>query len=115
MDSVAIKIGNAGEKRKMKEKLVKANYNIRQFIMMLAFVDLATFVTNYRGWVRSYNTTMLALSYEYGFTSRSLLGTIYHILDAVIPVDKVIAAATAAIPSAFFLILNLPPMSFSFS
>ena len=71
----------------MKEKLVKANYNIRQFIMMLAFVDLATFVTNYRGWVRSYNTTMLALSYEYGFTSRSLLGTIYHILDAVIPVD----------------------------
>lgn len=87
MDSVAIEIGNAGEKRKMKEKLVKANYNIRQFIMMLAFVDLATFVTNYRGWVRSYNTTMLALSYEYGFTSRSLLGTIYHILDAVIPVD----------------------------
>lgn len=71
----------------MKEKLIKANYNIRQFIMMLAFVDLATFVTNYRGWVRSYNTTMLALSYEYGFTSRSLLGTIYHILDAVIPVD----------------------------
>lgn len=71
----------------MKEKLVKANYNIRQFIMMLAFVDLATFITNYRGWVRSYNTTMLALSYEYGFTSRSLLGTIYHILDAVIPVD----------------------------
>lgn len=87
MDSVAIEIGNAGEKRKMKEKLVKANYNIRQFIMMLAFVDLATFVTNYRGWVRSYNTTMLALSYKYGFTSRSLLGTIYHILDAVIPVD----------------------------
>ncbi len=71
----------------MKEKLVKANYNIRQFIMMLAFVDLATFVTNYRGWVRSYNTTMLALSYEYGFALRSLLGTIYHILDAVIPVD----------------------------
>ena len=55
--------------------------------MMLTFVDLATFITNYRGWVRSYNTTMLALSYEYGFTSRSLLGTIYHILDAVIPVD----------------------------
>lgn len=55
--------------------------------MMLAFVDLATFITNYRGWIRSYNTTMLALSYEYGFTSRSLLGTIYHILDAVIPVD----------------------------
>lgn len=71
----------------MKEKLIKENYNVRQFIMMLAFVDLATFITNYRGWVRSYNTTMLALSYEYGFTSRSLLGTIYHILDAVIPVD----------------------------
>lgn len=87
MDSMAIEIGNAGEKRKMKEKLVKANYNIRQFIVMLTFVDLATFVTNYRGWVRSYNTTMLALSYEYGFTSRSLLGTIYHILDAVLPVD----------------------------
>ena len=58
---------------------------IRTFMVMLSAVNLAMFAATYRGIVRSYNTTMLALSYEYGFTSRSLLGTIYHFLDDLLP------------------------------
>lgn len=54
-------------------------------MVMLSVVNLAMFAATYRGIVRSYNTTMLALSYEYGFTSRSLLGTIYHFLDDLLP------------------------------
>ena len=58
-------------------------------MLLLSAVTAALFLTNYRGMVRYYNTTMLALSYQYGFTSRSLLGTLYHLLDAVLPVDLI--------------------------
>lgn len=58
-------------------------------MILLSVVNLAVFAAACRGVVRSYNTTMLALSYEYGFTSRSLLGTIYHGLDRLIPVDLI--------------------------
>ena len=57
--------------------------------------------------VRSYNTTMLALSYEYGFTSRSLLGTLYHLLDAVLPLDLIdyrAVVATAYVATILFVL-----------
>ncbi len=60
---------------------------IIKFMFMLTIFGFAAFLCNYHGVVRSYNTTMLALSYEYGFTSRALLGTLYHMLDAVLPVN----------------------------
>ena len=60
---------------------------IKQYMTMLSILSLVAFLLNFQPMVRSYNTTMLSLSYEYGFTSRSLLGTIYHILDKIIPVD----------------------------
>jgi len=60
---------------------------IRKFMILLCIVGFCICIVNYRGWVRAYNTTMLALSYEYGFTSRSLLGTLYHGLNAILPID----------------------------
>ena len=68
-------------------RFIQTDEKIKNYIYMLMFVDAATFITTYRGWVRSYNTTMLALSYEYGFTSRSLIGTLYHLLDRITPID----------------------------
>lgn len=69
---------------------------IRNFMIMLSVVNLALFAVTCRGMVRSYNTTMLALSYEYGFTSRSLLGTLYHLLDAALPMDLIDYGAVVA-------------------
>ena len=80
---------------------------IRNFMIMLSVVNLALFVVTCRGMVRSYNTTMLALSYEYGFTSRSLLGTLYHLLDAVLPlalIDYGAVVATAYTATILFIL-----------
>ncbi len=60
---------------------------IRKFLIPLIIFELVILICTYQGVVRSYNSTMLALSYEYGFTSRSLLGTIYHVLNFIIPID----------------------------
>ena len=76
-------------------------------MIMLSVVDLALFAVTCRGMVRSYNTTMLALSYEYGFTSRSLLGTLYHLLDAVLPLDLIdyrAVVATAYVATILFVL-----------
>ena len=82
---------------------------IRKFMMMLAVVNLAVFAVCYRGIVRSYNTTMLALSYRYGFTSRSLIGTIYHLVDAVLPIDMINYDAAVgfalAVTGLFFVVM----------
>lgn len=80
---------------------------IRKFMIMLSVVNLALFAVTCRGMVRSYNTTMLALSYEYGFTSRSLLGTLYHLLDAVLPLDLIdyrAVVATAYVATILFVL-----------
>lgn len=76
-------------------------------MIMLSVVNLALFAVTCRGMVRSYNTTMLALSYEYGFTSRSLLGTLYHLLDAVFPLDLIdyrAVVATAYVATILFVL-----------
>ncbi len=84
---------------------------IRKFMMMLAVVNLAVFAVCYRGIVRSYNTTMLALSYRYGFTSRSLIGTIYHLVDAVLPIDMINYDAAVgfalAVTGLFFVVMMI--------
>ncbi len=80
---------------------------IRKFMIMLSVVNLALFAVTCRGMVRSYNTTMLALSYEYGFTSRSLLGTLYHLLDAVLLLDLIdyrAVVATAYVATILFVL-----------
>lgn len=62
---------------------------INKFMLMILVFGFATFLCCYQHIVRLYNSTMLALSYEYGFTSRSLIGTIYHLVDKILPVDMI--------------------------
>ena len=54
---------------------------IKKFMITQCLFGLAVFICCFQNTIRSYNSTMLALSYEYGFTSRALLGTIYHMLN----------------------------------
>lgn len=62
---------------------------INKFMLMMIVFGFATFLCCYQHIVRLYNSTMLALSYEYGFTSRSLIGTIYHLVDKILPIDMI--------------------------
>lgn len=50
-------------------------------------VAAVLFLWAYDGVVTSYNTTLLAFSYRYGFISRALLGTIYQGLNHILPFD----------------------------
>ena len=76
---------------------------IKNFIYLLVVIDALLFITNYRGQLRSYNSTLLALSYEYGFTSRSLLGTLYHLVVFILPVDMMSYEAARAFALIFTL------------
>lgn len=69
----------------MFDKLTFKQKEIIKYMTMMIFLGAVVFICNYQNVVRSYNSTLLALSYKYGFTSRSLLGTIYHIIDSILP------------------------------
>ena len=80
------------------------------FLLSLSFVSIALFCGNYNGTLRSYNSTMLALSYKYGFTSRSLLGTIYHVINRLLPINMIdyrVAVVFATIVTALFFLYVL--------
>lgn len=73
----------------LKENMSSKQKEIVRFMIMMAFVGFALFIASYHDIVRSYNSTLLALTYEYGFISRALLGTIYHLVDLILPVDMI--------------------------
>lgn len=80
---------------------------INRFIIMLSILDVVLFLTNFKGKFRSYNSTMLALTYRNGFTSRSLLGTIYHMVDNITPfnmIDYDVAMIFAEIVTGLFFL-----------
>lgn len=95
----------------MKKEITAREKEIFRYMLMMIMFGLVIFVCCYKNIVRSYNSTMLALSYEYGFTSRALLGTIYHVIDAILPIDMINYSMTllfAQICTAlFFLFLYL--------
>ena len=71
----------------MKAEMTLKQNEIKKYMSMMLFFGFGVFVVSIQNVVRAYNSTLLALSYEYGFTSRSLLGTIYHVIDKILPVN----------------------------
>lgn len=61
--------------------------------------------------VNAINSTMLAFSYEHGFISRGLIGTIYQLLDRLLPANMETYAAvmvfTKVVTGIFFAVLLL--------
>lgn len=82
---------------------------IRKYMITQCAFGICVFICCYQNVVRSYNSTMLALSYEYGFTSRSLLGTIYHFLNYITPFDmmdyRAVLIFACVVTGLFFLFL----------
>ncbi len=80
----------------------------KDHIVVLGIFGLIVFFTSCQWRVRSYNTTMLALDYKNGFTSRALLGTMYHLLDKILPVNMIsydAAFVFAVVMTLLFLVL----------
>ncbi len=63
--------------------------SVRAFLLTLLFLSFGAFVYSYREILENYNSTVLAFSYRYGFISRGLIGTLYHLLDAALPIDLI--------------------------
>lgn len=57
------------------------------FGCLWAILTIGLFLTWYAHWCKTYNTSLLAISYKYGFTSRALIGTIYQTLGSFLGVD----------------------------
>ena len=91
-------------------ELTAKEKEILRYMVIVVPTSFALFLCSYQNVVRSYNTTMLALSYQYGFTSRSLLGTLYHPLDRLLPVDMInyeMVMRTAQIVTGLFFLFLL--------
>ncbi|MBO6154631.1 MAG: hypothetical protein J6O60_04295 [Lachnospiraceae bacterium] len=82
---------------------------IRNIMLSNIIFCFAIAVCTYQGVVRSYNSTMLALSYRYGFTSRSLLGSIYHLLNDILPINmmdySVVLVFAVIVTACFYALL----------
>ena len=68
------------------ENRLEKNNRIRFIILMIA-ISFVLFFRTYDGLVISYNSSLMALSYKYGFISRGLFGSIYLLLDSILPFD----------------------------
>ncbi len=61
--------------------------NIKGFVLSLIGLMVGAFLLYYDQKMQTYNSTVLAFSYKYGFLSRGLIGSIYQLIDKIIPID----------------------------
>lgn len=61
--------------------------NIKGFMLSLICLMFGAFLLYYDQKMQTYNSTVLSFSYKHGFVSRGFIGTIYQLLDRVIPIN----------------------------
>lgn len=86
--------------------------SIGRFMITLLIICFGLFITYYAQNVGRYNTTILAFNYSYGFISRGLLGTLYLLLNNILPYDilnfesvvNITLIATSIVMITFFIL-----------
>lgn len=63
------------------------NTKIVRFSIAWVVFAFVLFFMYYDAKVEMINTTSMAFSYEYGFISRGLIGTIFYLIDKLVPID----------------------------
>jgi len=58
-----------------------------RFLLMLALFAIPCVLRYFTGEMNAQNTTVFAFSYKYGFISRGLMGTVWKVLDKILPFD----------------------------
>ena len=61
--------------------------NMFSFLVIWGIITIGLFLNTFDWTANSYNTSILVISYKYGFTSRGLIGTIYQFLGNLVGVD----------------------------
>lgn len=57
------------------------------FLPALALFALVCFIRHFKCTMSSYNTTLFALSYDYGFISRGFIGSIFNLVGDILPYE----------------------------
>lgn len=57
------------------------------FIFSLVFFAFLCFLKDFGSNMSHYNSTLYSFSYKYGFISRGFIGSCYHFLNRIIPID----------------------------
>ena len=60
---------------------------VNLFVMGLGFFYFVLFLMIYDAEITIYNTSLLAFSYKYGFIPRAFVGTVYQLIDTILPVN----------------------------
>ncbi len=68
-------------------KVQERREELNRYIHLLLALTIGLFVATYDHQLDSYNSSIMALNYSYGFISRGLLGTVYKGLDFLLPMD----------------------------
>ena len=61
--------------------------NYMHFLPALAIFALACFIRHFKCTMSSYNTTLFALSYDYGFISRGFIGSVFNLVGDILPFE----------------------------
>jgi hypothetical protein len=61
--------------------------NKKQFLYAMVLLSGVLFIRYWDGIINEMNSTMFAFTYRYSFISRGLIGTIYGLIDGILPVD----------------------------
>ena len=79
------------------------------FLIMWGCFFVVLFFRGYDATVNKINATMLAFSYDYGFISRGFIGSVYQLLDKILPWDMMnydgVLGFTHGITLVYYLIL----------
>ena len=59
----------------------------KYFILFLLLVSFVMFAFNYDGGVSGYNATLLGLTYANGILPRAFVGSIYYLMNGILPFD----------------------------
>lgn len=85
------------EKKRLKDRFhigrrgstAKTGQPLRRYMLVLSVVSFAMFLRFYDQRVDPYNSTILAFSYQYGFVSRGLVGTVYQFVNKITPFNMI--------------------------
>ena len=95
----------------MQKKKNDTNKELLIAITTFILLTFILFVRFFDGKVSWINATMLAFSYKYGFISRGLVGTVYAVLNRILPFDMMNYAwtyrFTFAVTVVYYVILIL--------
>lgn len=88
---------------------------IRRQTVILGLYALVMTIAYFQTVVGTYNTTVLAFSYRYGFLSRGFVGTCYQILDKLLPWDLYTYRWTQAFSFGLHLVFVLTLLFFFYT